>query len=55
LLLCGLVPNHAGMVRKRLPPRNREPRTIPVIQSLVAFSSKVDTGSRQENGVKTKD
>ena len=35
----GLVPNHAAMVRKRVPARNREPGTIPVIQSLAEKSS----------------
>ena len=36
--LGGLVPNHAGMVRKRAAPRNREPGTIPVIQHMPVTS-----------------
>ena len=44
--LGGLVPNHAGIVRKRAPGRNREPGTIPVIQRAAVATPRPQSHKR---------
>ena len=46
VFLGGLVPNHAGIVRKRGPGRNRKPGTIPVIQRAAAATPRPQSHKR---------